>query len=54
MNVQLSMDETYADVTPVRRDKGSVSAYVSVMRGCIICAALVVPLTLEDANGRDR
>ena len=51
MNVQLSMDETYADVTPVRRDKGSVSAYVSVMRGCDnMCAFCVVPFT----RGRER
>ena len=51
MNVQLSLDETYADVTPVRRDKGSVSAYVSVMRGCDnMCAFCVVPFT----RGRER
>ena len=55
MNVQLSMDETYADVTPVRRDKGSVSAYVSVMRGCDnMCAFCVALFTTKDANGRDR
>lgn len=34
MNVQLSLDETYADITPVRQDPDSVSAYVSIMRGC--------------------
>lgn len=34
VNVQLSLEETYADVTPVRRNPNDVSAFVSVMRGC--------------------
>jgi hypothetical protein len=34
MNVQLSLDETYADITPVRQNPNSVSAFVSIMRGC--------------------
>lgn len=51
MNVLLSLDETYADVKPVRRDPGSPSAYVSVMRGCDnMCAFCVVPFT----RGRER
>jgi hypothetical protein len=33
INVQLSLDETYADITPVRR-AGAVSAFLSIMRGC--------------------
>jgi tRNA A37 methylthiotransferase MiaB len=33
-NVQLSLDETYADITPVRRLNTSHSAFVSIMRGC--------------------
>jgi tRNA A37 methylthiotransferase MiaB len=33
MNVQLSADETYADVVPLRAD-GAVSAFLSIMRGC--------------------
>ena len=51
MNVLLSLDETYADVRPVRRDVGSPMAYVSVMRGCDnMCAFCVVPFT----RGRER
>jgi tRNA A37 methylthiotransferase MiaB len=34
INVQLSLDETYADIAPVRLDPNSPSAFVSVMRGC--------------------
>jgi len=33
INVQLSLDETYADITPIRKTN-DVSAFVSVMRGC--------------------
>jgi tRNA A37 methylthiotransferase MiaB len=33
MNVQLSADETYADIVPVRQHD-RLSAYVSIMRGC--------------------
>lgn len=46
MNVFLSLEETYADVTPVRLDKTSKSAYVSIMRGCNnMCAFCIVPFT---------
>jgi len=34
MNVQLSMEETYEGITPVRVDKSSKTAFVSIMRGC--------------------
>lgn len=34
MNVQLSLDETYADITPVRQNPDCMSAFVSIMRGC--------------------
>ena len=51
VNVQLSLDETYADITPVRANPGDVSAFVSVMRGCNnMCSYCVVPFT----RGRER
>lgn len=44
MNVQLSLDETYADITPVRSNPNSVSAFVSCMRGCAnVCSYCIVP-----------
>jgi tRNA-2-methylthio-N6-dimethylallyladenosine synthase len=44
INVILSADETYADITPVRTDSNKVSAFISIMRGCENhCAYCVVP-----------
>jgi tRNA-2-methylthio-N6-dimethylallyladenosine synthase len=50
VNVLLSRDETYADISPVRLDKGGVSAFVTIMRGCIICALFVLFLLPEVEN----
>lgn len=51
INVQLSLEETYADITPVRLSPDSPSAYVSIMRGCDnMCAFCIVPFT----RGRER
>lgn len=51
MNVQLSLDETYADITPVRKESNSVSAFVSITRGCDnMCSYCIVPYT----RGRER
>ncbi|OWR45282.1 CDK5RAP1 protein [Danaus plexippus plexippus] len=51
VNVLLSLDETYADVVPVRLNKGSVSAFISIMRGCDnMCTYCIVPFT----RGRER
>ncbi|EDV41519.1 uncharacterized protein Dana_GF17521 [Drosophila ananassae] len=51
INVLLSLDETYADVMPVRLNSESPTAYVSIMRGCDnMCTYCIVPFT----RGRER
>ncbi|XP_018326416.1 CDK5RAP1-like protein [Agrilus planipennis] len=51
VNILLSLEETYADVTPIRLNQDSVSAFVSIMRGCDnMCTYCIVPFT----RGRER
>jgi tRNA-2-methylthio-N6-dimethylallyladenosine synthase len=51
VNVILSKEETYADISPVRLQSNGITAFISITRGCDnMCAFCVVPFT----RGRER